>query len=159
MCFGSTFVTWQAKHAFTVFSTISFIRGNHSFDRINDFVLSIPWWPSCAISTALFRSAVGRTIRVPRSSTPSCDVSSSFTLAISFSSCCICESGTFLISNHLPFCTSCNALVIAMSSIDAVLTSCHVIAFGVEVSAMNETYSSATVCLSVVLFSTGCLAM
>ena len=44
--------------------------GNHTLVRRYSLVLVIPWWPSCARLSALFRSVVGTTILGPRTTSP-----------------------------------------------------------------------------------------
>lgn len=49
-----------------MFSTCLSIPGNQSFSLISLFVLTRPWWPSCASNIALTCKEEGITILVPR---------------------------------------------------------------------------------------------
>ena len=70
ICRGSRCVTgvdtWQARQGFTFFSVNWLMPGNQTLSHNRAFVLTIPWWPSCARSTTRCCSRCGITIFVPR---------------------------------------------------------------------------------------------
>ena len=59
-------LTWHAMQFLIILCTVSSIPGNQIFSRRSCFVFTRPWWPSCAIDTALSRRAAGTTIRLSR---------------------------------------------------------------------------------------------
>lgn len=55
-------VAWHARQLHTLVFTSLSIPGNHTFSRISSFVLTMPWCPMCAKTTALAWSDLGNTI-------------------------------------------------------------------------------------------------
>ena len=43
---------WHGRHVLTFCSTILSMEGNQTFSRSSIFVLTMPWWPTCARSMA-----------------------------------------------------------------------------------------------------------
>ena len=75
---GVKVVAWQAMQPDTLASTMSSRFGNHTFDRRSCLHLTMPWWPSWAMSVITWRrlptpganSVSGITNLSPRNMTP-----------------------------------------------------------------------------------------
>ena len=59
-------LAWHAMQFLIILWAVSSIPGNRIFSQRSCFVFTRPWWPSCAIDTALLRRAAGMTIWLSR---------------------------------------------------------------------------------------------